>query len=67
MRGCNVMRLASANPRKSRLARRGAATLDYVLILGTFIPLAGICLSLGRRIILSAYEMISVLIGSPFL
>ena len=47
--------------------RRGAATLDYVLILGTLIPLCGIALTLGNRIIRGAYEMISVMVSGPFL
>lgn len=61
MRGNRVHR------RARRSARRGAATLDYVLILGTLIPLCGIAVSLGERIIRSAYEMIATLVSGPFL
>jgi hypothetical protein len=61
MRGIRVRRRARS------VARRGAATLDYVLILGTLIPLCGIAVNLGERIIRSAYEMISTLVSGPFL
>lgn len=50
-----------------RTPRRGAATLDYVLILGTLIPLCGIALTLGEKIIRLAYEMIAVMVSGPFL
>ncbi len=49
-----------------RFTRRGAASLDYVLILGSLLPLCGILLYMGRRIILLAYEMVSVAVSSPF-
>jgi hypothetical protein len=44
----------------------GVASLDYVLILGSLLPLCGILLYMGRRIILLAYEMVGVAVSSPF-
>jgi hypothetical protein len=46
--------------------RSGVASLDYVLILGSLLPLCGILLYMGRRIILLAYEMVGVAVSSPF-
>jgi hypothetical protein len=53
--------------KSSHTSRRGAATLDYVLILGTLIPLCGIALTLGEKIIRLAYETIAVMVSGPFL
>ena len=47
--------------------RRGAATLDYVLVLGVILPLATICIPMGIRLIRPVYEMICVLISWPFM
>lgn len=47
--------------------RAGAATLDYVLVLGVILPLAAVVVPTGMRIIRLAYEMIAVLIAWPFM
>lgn len=47
--------------------RRGAATLDYVLVLGIILPLAAIVLPTGKRIIQLVYEMICVWLAWPFM
>ena len=47
--------------------RRGAATLDYVLILMVILPLVAFMMGTGRRIILLAYEMVCMLVGWPFM
>lgn len=47
--------------------RRGAGSLDYVLVLGVIIPLIAIVMTLGRRIIQLVYEMTVVLVSWPFL
>ena len=52
--------------RKSR-RRRGAATLDYVLILAVILPLVAWMMTAGRRIILLAYEMVCLLVAWPFM
>ena len=62
------MRSDSALP-KARAARvrRGAATLDYVLVLVAVLPLAAFCISRGQRLIRLAYEMVCVLVSWPFM
>lgn len=62
------MRIDPALPRAcaARL-RRGAATLDYVLVLAAVLPLGAFCISSGRRIIRLAYEMVCVLVSWPFM
>lgn len=47
--------------------RGGAGTLDYVLILGAILPIAGVSFYLGTRIVRLAYEMILVLVAWPFM
>jgi hypothetical protein len=47
--------------------RRGVATLDYVLVLGVILPMAGFVLWIGPRMIRLAYEMICVLVSWPFM
>jgi len=51
--------------RKSR-RRRGAATLDYALIMGVALPMAGIALWFGPRILRLVFEFTSSVIGWPF-
>lgn len=46
--------------------RRAQVAVDYVLVLGTLLPLCGILLMMGRRIIMLAYEMIGGMISWPF-
>ena len=50
-----------------RRARRGAATLDYVLVIGVVLPLAAFVLKFGPRIMADVYEMTSVLVSWPFM
>jgi hypothetical protein len=47
--------------------RRGAASLDYVLILGIILPMAAFALWAGPRIMNLVYEMTSVLVTWPFM
>ncbi len=54
--------------RQSRLTDRlGAATLDYVLLLGVILPLVAFAIPTGKKIIQLAYEMTCTLIAWPFL
>ncbi|MBW3540089.1 MAG: hypothetical protein KY476_07460 [Planctomycetes bacterium] len=53
--------------RVRRNRRRGAATLDYVLVLGIVFPLAAFVVPTGMRIIRAAYDMIAVFVSWPFL
>ncbi len=64
----NLKHLPQPNPCRPRVAlRRGAATLDFVLVLGMLLPIAGLCVYLGGTIIKLAYEMICVLVSWPFM
>jgi hypothetical protein len=47
--------------------RRGASTLDYILVLGIIMPLATVVVPTGIRILRSVYEMTCVLIAWPFM
>ncbi len=48
-------------------ARRGAATLDYVLVMGIVLPMLAFVLHIAPRIMNLVYEMTSVLISWPFM
>lgn len=48
-------------------ARRGAATLDYVLLLAIVLPMAAFVLWASPRIMNLVYEMTCVLISWPFM
>jgi hypothetical protein len=58
---------SSTAARRRSLARGGAASLDYILVLGVIFPLAAFIMWIAPRIIRLAYEMAVVLISSPFL
>ena len=47
--------------------RRGAATLDYVLLLCVCLPMAAFALWAGPRIMNLVYQMTRMLISWPFL
>ncbi|MFN0054429.1 MAG: hypothetical protein ACKV0T_19815 [Planctomycetales bacterium] len=51
----------------SRHNRRGAATLDYVLVLGAALPLAGGAIYYSGRILKAVYEFACVHISWPFM
>jgi hypothetical protein len=53
--------------RRNRRLRRGAATLDYVLVLAVVLPMIAFVLRIAPRIMGLVYEMTSVLISWPFL
>ena len=50
-----------------RRSRRGAATLDYILVLGIILPLAAFVMTAGRRIAVLVYDMLCVFVSWPFL
>ena len=54
---------------RSRAAgrRKGAAALDYVLIVATILPMVVFVMWAGPRIMRLAYEMACVLISWPFM
>ncbi len=53
--------------RRGRTRRRGAASLDYVLILCVVMPIAAFVMVAGPKIMRLAYEMVAVLVAWPFL
>jgi hypothetical protein len=61
------MRTARRRPPSRRSSRAGAATLDYILVLGIILPMLAIAMPMGRRIIQLAYEMVCLMIAWPFL
>ena len=65
MRGAgNEMRDAGYSIRTS--ARRGVATLDYVLVLGIVLPMATLLMWVGPRMMRLVYELTTVVLGWPF-
>jgi len=65
----NSMRATSQHtPRHHRRQRRkGAAALDYALVLGVIFPVAAALLWLGPKIMMLVYEMSAVIIAWPFM
>jgi hypothetical protein len=47
--------------------RRGATTLDYVLVMTAILPLVALALPQSRRIVSLVFELTCVLIASPFM
>jgi hypothetical protein len=47
--------------------RRGATTLDYVLLMTAILPFVALALPQGRRIVALVYELTCILIASPFM
>ncbi len=52
---------------RRRAGRLGAATLDYVLLLGVIFPLVAFIVPTGKKMIQLAYEMACTLIAWPFM
>lgn len=53
--------------RGRRAGRAGAASLDYVLILGVILPMVAFIFRVGPRMIRLVYELVSVLVSWPFM
>ncbi|MDE0940206.1 MAG: hypothetical protein OSA43_09630 [Pirellulales bacterium] len=47
--------------------RRGAATLDFALVLGVLLPIAAVVIGMGSRIMQLVYEMLAVFLAWPFM
>ena len=47
--------------------RRGASSLDYVLILATMLPIVAILITKGKKMMALVWEMLSVQVSWPFL
>ena len=61
------MKCSKSRRRGILAARRGAATLDYVLVLGVILPLVVFIMGIAPRIIRLAYEMVCVLVSWPYM
>lgn len=48
------------------LKRRGAATLEYVLVIGALAVLSGLSLYLSSKLIVLAYDMVCAFVAWPF-
>jgi len=66
-RECRRTRLHQLVRRPQVKRRRGAATLDYVLVLGVILPLAAFMLWAAPRVMNLVYAMTSVLVSWPFM
>jgi hypothetical protein len=53
--------------RRSRSSRRGAASLDYVLVICIVLPLAAMTFGIVPRLIDLTYHWTSVLVAWPFM
>lgn len=53
--------------RQIETSRRGAASLDYVLVLGVILPLVLFLFTVVPRMIQLVYEMAIVIVGSPLM
>jgi hypothetical protein len=60
------MRFGNSGRIGRSVRRRGAATIDYVLVMGIILPLAAFLIWAAPRIMNLVYEMTSVLVSSPF-
>jgi len=47
--------------------RRGAASLDYVLILAVILPLVAMSIALSKQVMALAYEVLCVVVSWPFM
>lgn len=61
------MRFGPHTSVETKNARRGAATLDYVLVLGAMLPLAGLVLYQSGRVIRAVYHFTVTFISWPFM
>jgi hypothetical protein len=61
------MRAQARSLRAVGARRRGAATLDYVLVMGVAASLAGLTLYQSGRIIRAVYQFTCAFISWPFL
>lgn len=50
-----------------RNARRGSATLDYVLVMGIVLPMVAFVLWIAPRMMQSVYEMFCMFVASPWM
>ena len=62
------MRESREKPSRGEVGRRrGAASLDYVLVLGVVLPLVVSIMWFAPRIMRLAYDMVALLVSWPFM
>ena len=61
-----VRRDRGSVPSRRHSSRRGAATLDYVLVLAVILSLAALMIPMSRHAITVVYEIICSLVAWPF-
>lgn len=66
MKSVNISPSRRPASRRLKSRRRGAATLDYVLVLGATLPLAGLALYQSGRVIRAVYAFTCTFIVWPF-
>jgi hypothetical protein len=52
---------------KKRRNRRGAATIDYFLLMAVVLPLATFMMQIAPRIMRSVYDLLTIVVSWPFL
>jgi hypothetical protein len=62
-----AIRRKLANARQIRPSRRGAALLDYVLVLGAALPMVAMSYYYSTKIIRAVYQMTCALVCWPFM
>jgi len=58
---------AARSGRALRRGRKGAASLDYVLILAVLLPLVALSIAMSKLVMGLAYEVLCVLVSWPFM
>ena len=62
----SIQKTRPSVPLRRHSARRGAATLDYVLGLGVIVSIAALLIPASRHAITVVYEIICSLVAWPF-
>jgi hypothetical protein len=52
---------------RSTVRRRGASSLDYVLILATMLPMVAFIITNGKKMMALVWEMLCVQVSWPFM
>jgi hypothetical protein len=57
---------ASKKRNGSQRRRRGAATIDYFLLMAVVLPLAAFMMQIAPRMMRSVYDLLTVVVSWPF-
>ena len=58
---------ASSGTWRSRLKRRGSATIDYFLLIAIVLPLAAFLFRVAPQAMLLVYDLLTVIVAWPFM